>query len=290
MAIVRDYYAGRAASRFLSLIVLVTMCSPLFAPSIGALVVSRWSWRETFLVLAGFGLVLLVTSTRSLPETLPKARRRGGGLSGGLKTMRALSRDPQFMGYALTAGFSSGTMLAYVAASSFVYQNIYGLTPQEFGVAFALIGVAVILTNQLNRLLLRFAAPLSLVRIGVAGSLAASAAMLLSVSSGGPSLAGFAVLTVLVFSFAQLLQPNAAALALTEYPESAGSASAIIGMLRFALGGVAAPLVGVAGSGTAGPMAGVMLGFAVISALVFVTLRPSVHRPIPTETILSMPP
>ena len=52
-----------------------------------------------------------------------------------------------------------------------------------------------------------------------------------------------------------LIFPNATALALAEHPEAAGSASALLGVLQFIVGAAVAPLVGIAGEGTALPMA-----------------------------------
>ena len=52
-----------------------------------------------------------------------------------------------------------------------------------------------------------------------------------------------------------VIVPNAAALALAGHPSTAGSASGLLGVAQFALGALAAPLVGLAGEDTAVPMA-----------------------------------
>jgi MFS family permease len=81
-----------------------------------------------------------------------------------------------------------------------------------------------------------------------------------------PLLAGLAgILPCLFVSVGSigLVIPNATALALTDYPHAAGRASALLGMLQFTFGALAAPLVGVAGSDTAVPMALLMAAFGV---------------------------
>jgi DHA1 family bicyclomycin/chloramphenicol resistance-like MFS transporter len=77
---VRDLYAGVAAARFFSLLMLVNGLAPILAPLIGSQVLRVASWRGVFVVLAAIGAVLLLATAAGLGETLTPERRQSGGL------------------------------------------------------------------------------------------------------------------------------------------------------------------------------------------------------------------
>src|SRR5947207_6999129 len=135
-AVVRDLYSGLAAARFFSLLMLVNGLAPMLAPLLGAEVLRFSSWPTVFWLLCGYGLVLLLGVVLVLPETLPAQRRRRGGLRDTAHTFREIARDRTFLGYALAGGLVFAAMFAYIAGSSFVTQDIYGVSPQAFGVIF----------------------------------------------------------------------------------------------------------------------------------------------------------
>ena len=136
-AIVRDLYAGSEMARYFAVLMLVNGLGPILAPIVGAQLLAVTSWRGIFLVLAGFGLVLLVAAAAGLRETLPPERRRGGGLVATWRVFRALAADRDFAGYVLACGFAMAAMFAYIAGSPFVLQEIHGVSPTGFSVAFA---------------------------------------------------------------------------------------------------------------------------------------------------------
>lgn len=84
-----------------------------------------------------------------LPETLPKERRSKSGLKGTLLTFRVLLGNRKFMGYALSQGFVTASMFAYISGSSFVLQNIFAVTPQVYSLIFAVNGIGIIITGQI---------------------------------------------------------------------------------------------------------------------------------------------
>ncbi|MEU1804032.1 Bcr/CflA family multidrug efflux MFS transporter [Streptomyces sp. NPDC019937] len=253
-AVVRDLYEGTAAARFFSLLMLVNGVAPILAPVVGGQLLRFTSWRGVFLVLAVIGAVLLAATVVVVGETLPPARRRRGGLGQTIRSFGALLRDPGFVRPALAGGFAFAAMFSYISASSFVLQNTYGLDPQQFSIVFAANALGIMLLGQGNARLLRSRTPHTLLTAGIALCAAGGGALLVSV------LTGLGVVAVLVSLFALvssigLIMPNATALSMSGHPEAAGTASALLGLLQFALGGVAAPLAGLGGNGSALPMA-----------------------------------
>lgn len=254
-AAVRDLYSGVEAARFFSILMLVNGLAPILAPVIGGQLLNVTSWRGVFVTLAAIGVVLLAGALVGLPETLPPERRRSDGLRATLATMRALARDTVFAGYALTAGLSFAAMFAYIAGSPFVLEDIYAISPQVFSAVFAANACGIVLASQLNHRLLTHFTPRSLLQMALLGAAAAGIALLTVVLVGGLGVWAVLVPLFVVVSAVGVVMPNSTALALTDHPDAAGSASALLGMLQFVIGAGVAPLVGVAGKHTAVPMA-----------------------------------
>jgi DHA1 family bicyclomycin/chloramphenicol resistance-like MFS transporter len=271
-AIVRDLHSGVAAARFFSLLMLVNGLAPILAPLSGGLLLRFTSWRGVFIVLAVIGMLLLLAAATGLGETLPAERRQQGGVRVTIKTFRKLLSDRSYVGYALSCGLAFAAMFAYISGSPFVLQDIYGLSPQLFSVTFAVNACGLVVAGQVNGRLVGRVSPLRLLTTGLVATAAGGAALLAVVTTGSAGLVG--VLPSLFVGVASLgfVLPNATALALTNYPRTAGSASALLGVLQFAIGAAAAPLVGVLGAKTALPMAVVMATLSVSALVVFVVL------------------
>ena len=212
------------------------------------------SWRGVFVVLAGIGAVLAVATALGLRETLPPELRSEGGFATVRATVAELVSDRAFLGYLVLLGLTFGAMFAYIAGSSFVVETIHHGSPQLFSAIFALNGIGLVAASQTNGFLLGRTSARRLLGAGVVAS-ASGGFALLAVVVAGIGLAGIVpALFVLVASLGFVF-PNATALALADHPSVAGSASGLIGVFTFAVGAVAAPLVGVAGTDSAYPMA-----------------------------------
>ena len=276
-AVVRDLYTGAAAARFFSLLMLVNGLGPILAPLLGSLILRFTSWRGVFCVLAALGAMLLLACRLGLPETLPPERRRTGGVAQTTRGLAELARDRVFVGYALALGLSVGSVFAYIAGSSFVLQDIHGLSPQQFAVFFGVNGVGIVAVSQVNGFLVRSIAPRRLLIAGL-GSMACGGLALLAVVALGGGLSALLPSLFVVVASVGFVLPNATALALADHPHVAGSASALLGVTQFLVGAAAAPLVGIAGSHSAWPMA-VIIAFLGLSALTAVTTL--THAPSP---------
>ncbi len=281
-AVVRDLYEGHVAARFFGLLISVTAIAPVLAPLVGGQLLHVTSWRGIFAVIAGLGIVLFVAVLVGVRETLPEEGRHSGGVRHTVGVFARLCRDRQFTGYALAGGLAFGAMFAYIAGSPFVLQDDFGLSPQAFSVVFATNGLGIVATGQLSGRLAGRVAPRAVLRAGLAVSLT-GATLLLVVVLGGVGLWGVLPPLFLVVSSVGLIAPNSAALALGGWPPAvAGSASALLGLVQFVIGGAASPLVGIAGRGTAVPMAIVIAVLAAGAAIAFLsTSRSHARDPVP---------
>ncbi|MFK0115745.1 multidrug effflux MFS transporter [Streptomyces sp. NPDC090994] len=271
-AVVRDLYDGVAMARFFSTLMLVSGVAPIAAPLIGGQVLRFTDWRGVFAVLAVVGVVLGAVVWTRLPETLPAAERHGGGIGEALRSMRGHLADRVFTGYMLAGGFAFAALFAYVSASPFVVQEIYGASPQTFSLLFGLNSVGLVVVGQINGKVLVGRVPLERVlAIGLTVVIAAATALLLMSLGvfGDVGLAPVAATLFVLMSAMGIAMPNTQALALMRVKRAAGSASALLGTSTFLIGALASPLVGIAGEDTAVPMAVVQLAAALVALACF---------------------
>lgn len=265
-AMVRDMYSGSELTKFFSLLMLVNGVAPILAPITGGLLLEVTSWRGVFVVLSILGAIMLLGALFGLPETLPSQRRSTGGIKGTLFTFRSLISDRVFMGYALSQGLVLAAMFGYISGSPFVLQNIYGVSPQTFSVLFAINGLGIIIASQITG---RLAGKVSETRLLVTGlGLAAlGGIILLAMILIGAGLLAVMIPLFFVVSSVGIVTTTGFSLAMQNQERSAGSASALLGLLPFIFGAIAAPLVGLGGSHTAVPM-GIVIAVSEVGAIV----------------------
>ena len=271
-SIVRDLHSGTALTRFFSTLMLATGVGPVFAPQIGSWILSFTSWRGVFVVLALFGLILLFSAWWRVPETLAPENRLTGSVLATLGTMVAVSRDRVFIGCVLACGLGMGGTFAYISGSSFVLQNIYGLSPLGYGLVFAVNAFGMIIGAQVSgRLAARFGAS-RLLTSGLVTMIAGGAMLFIVVTGHVAGLAGvIPALWLVMFGFG-FVGPNAAALAMQRYPQAAGSAAAVLGAFQFGMAAIIAPLAGAGGSKDALPMVTLVLVLPVAAVICRVLL------------------
>lgn len=274
MAVVRDLFVGRAAATLFSRLMLVLGVAPVVAPTIGGEILRFTSWRGVFAVLAVLALALLVMAAFALRETLPPERRRALGLGNTLRTYRGLLRDRTFVGLILVAGLAMAGLFGYVAGSSFVFQEQFGLDQQQFGLLFGAGAVFLIAGTQLNAALLRWFEPRVLLPAALVLGTAAGAVLLVLAATGTGGLVGVvAPLWTVLFAVGVVL-PNAPALALARHGATAGTAAALLGAVQMGVGAVISPLVGVLGNDAVAMGVVVSGGTLLALGVLLVVVRP----------------
>jgi len=270
-AVVRDLFDGRDVARIFSLLMLVIGVAPIAGPVLGAQILRFGSWRWIFVVLGVIGLLLAAGVAVWLPESLPRASRRSGGPREAARVFRALASSRTFMGYALTLAFTFTMLFAYISGSPFVLQTQFGLSAQAFSFAFAANAVAIVIGTQASARLASRVSPHRLLVVGCCLS-CGGAAVLLAAALADLGLVAFLLpLAVLVGSLG-VIMPNATALALLPHAREAGTASAQLGALQFAVGAAVAPLTGLRFGTPAVAMAAVIAAAAAAAFLAFATL------------------
>ncbi|GAA2706164.1 multidrug effflux MFS transporter [Micromonospora olivasterospora] len=275
MAVVRDLFSGAAFAKLLSRLLLVMGAAPILAPTLGGGLLHWTDWRGVFVALAAFGVLLVVVAALGLPETLPPDRRRRGGVVATAALYGSLLRDRTFVGLVLVAGLAMAALFAYVSGSSFVLQEQYGLDEQQFGFAFGAGAVGLITATQFNVRLLRRHSPQRILVVALAVGTAAGLVLLTVAATGLGGLPSLLVSLWVVLAAAGLAMPNAPALALSRHGEAAGTASALLGAVQFGVGALAAPLVGVLGTGAVAMSLVVAGGMVASTVVLLVVVRPA---------------
>lgn len=246
-AIARDMYSGHELTRFFALLMLVNGLAPIGAPVLGGALMAFLDWRGLFMVLALIAILLLVLARSKLKETLPPERRSQGSLFSAWAALGQVVTHRPFMGFCLTQGFMMSGMFAYIGASPFVLQELYGMSPQAFSFCFAANGIGLIIASQTSARLCPLWGEYRVLKGGLTLAFIASGSLLLAGISGAPLPL---VLVALFFSVASngVIATTASSLAMQSQGHRAGSASAVIGVTMFTLGAISVPVTGIGGT------------------------------------------
>lgn len=277
-AVVRDLYSGHEALRLMSLLMLVFSVSPILAPLVGSLLIDWQGWRSVFWAMTATAAVgLLLVATR-LQETRPAAARHGSSWRSALAGYATLLRDRHYLGLVGIGAFGIASFFAYLANSSFVLINHYGLSPRQYSIVFAINAAAFIAMSQLTSRLGRRFGMAPMVRAAASAYAGFMLLLLLLFALGVERLEVLLVLLFLGYGCLGLVMPTTAVLALESHAAIAGTASALMGTLQFATGAAVMALVGLFVDGTALPMIAGIAGSALMAfVMVRATLAPSRH-------------
>ncbi len=274
LAVVRDLFSGRAAATLLSRLILVMGVAPVVAPTLGGYLLTVTSWRGVFAFLAVYGLIIIPLTARTLRETLPVERRRSAGVRQTLRTYGGLFHDRVFVGLILVAGLAMAGLFGYVAGSSFVFQEEYGLNQQQFGLVFGAGAVWLIAATQLNAYLLRRFEPRVLLLAAVIGGTVSGLVLLTLAATGVGGIVGILVPMWAALFSVGLALPNAPALALARHGDAAGTAAALLGAVQFGVGAIVSPVVGILGNNAVAMGTVVAGGLFLALVVLVVVVRP----------------
>jgi len=270
-AVVRDMYDREDFARAMSFVTLVITLAPLAAPMIGGHLAVWFGWRSIFWVLASFALVVIAMVLWKIPETLSAENRQPLHFRSTIRNYVQLCRAGFAMGLIFSGAFSFAGMFAFLTAGSFVYIDLYGVSPSEFGYLFGLNIVAMIAMTSLNGRFVKKVGSHAMLRFGLSIQLIAGFGLFISwLMNWG--LWGTVPFVVMFVGTISTIGSNSMALLLSRYPRMAGTASSLAGTLRFGTGSVIGAVVAAMPSGVAWPMILVMSACSVLSATFYWTL------------------
>ncbi len=258
-AMVRDLAEGHAAAVLLSRLSLVMGAAPILAPTVGSVVLAFADWRGIFWILTAYGAVCWVLVVLLLPDTLPEERRIRLHLGEQLARYRSILVERGFLTHATMGAFATFAFFAYLAGSSPVFIQGFGLSPARYAMIFGANSFGLICCAQLNPHLLRRFGHSRVLRGVSRVHLAATAALTLIAFAGWHTLALVIAPVFVAISCMGMLNPNTIVGALARHQYQAGSASSVMGTGQYLLGAFSGLMVGLLTDGTPRGMAALML-------------------------------
>ncbi len=265
-AVARDVVSGPELMRFMALLMMVNGLAPIAAPVFGAQILRFTSWHGIFEVLVVVG-VMQIIATAFFKETL-KSGERVRSFTEGFVAFGSLIKNRYFFGQCLLQCFYFGSFFAYIAGSSFLFQNIYEVTPQTYSYIFGGIGIGLMIMGMLPAKMAGAVEEITFLKWSLIVPFVTSLFFLAGVLLDAPI---WYTLPVLFLTIVPLSIMGAAStsLSLSRCGKNAGSASALLGFFNMILGGVMMPVTGIAGDHTAVPMAVLMVLGYLLSLVVF---------------------
>jgi DHA1 family bicyclomycin/chloramphenicol resistance-like MFS transporter len=272
-AMVSDLATGHEAAKGFSVLGILAGIGPILGPVGGALIMQLAGWRSIFGSLSALALAFGLLAFFALPETLDPAKRHSGGLGSMFAAMGQVIRNKNFVLHAVLLWCGFAMMFAYISASPFVLQNVFGLSPLQYTLDFGANGIVLMVTGALSAALINRVGPAAQVRIGVAMQLVAAAVLAIPSMLGNLPLWAVIVAFALVPSSMGFVFGPVTALALRDLRHAAGTALALLGALQFVFAGVAALVVGLGGATATAPLVWSLGVLAVIASSMLVLVN-----------------
>ena len=271
-AIIRDRFSGTYMARAMSLMLMFILLAPMIAPVIGGYLLVWIGWRAIFWTLVICGVAAILVVVFAIPESLPPGRRSQPGFAPLLRGYGRVLTHRRALGYTLSGGITFGALFAFLSGAPFVFIEYYGVAPEHMGYIFTLNVLGVMAGGWLNSRLVVTQGVREMMALGVWLLFAGAAILFALIATNVWGVWGVIGGIVLFTLPLNVINANAAAGALEYFPDNAGTASAVVGAVRYGCGAVSGICVGLLHDGTAMPMGWVILACSGISILFLTTM------------------
>jgi DHA1 family bicyclomycin/chloramphenicol resistance-like MFS transporter len=273
IAMVRDFFPVKESAKIFSLLFLIIGISPLFAPTVGSLVMLKLGWQWIFALLACIAAVTLAATIFLLPEGHtpdPSISLKPKPI---LSSFAAIFKQPQFYTYAFAGAFSFAGLFTYVAGSPIIFMEGFHVSAQVFGGIFATLTMGFIGGSQVNVFLLRRFNSERIFSRALLFQVLTGLLFLVGTRNGWFGMTATLILFFVFLSCIGLTYPNAAAIALAPFSKNAGSASALLGFLQMGTGALISTGIGFFHSGAKVAIIALLSSTALISLLILLAGR-----------------
>lgn len=264
-AVIRDHTEGQEAARLFTLIGLITIIAPAIAPALGTALFMLSGWRAVFFALAGFAALVFLVAGRQLLKLVAPPRPV---VSESLwQRYRHVLSNSVAMRYLLAQGLVLGVMMTFLANSSLVYMEKYGVSESVFSILFAANIVVMAVCNRLNSLLLK-TVPAGRIVVPAIGLQSAATLALLAITGFAPPLWLIVPLVMLSVGIMSCVMGNGQACALDFFPHHSGVAAALMGSGQFLIAAMVSGISTLFHSELIWPMSATMAGASLLALLI----------------------
>ena len=279
-AMVSDRLDPDRAAALFSQMALIGGLAPILAPLAGAWLVLLGGWRLNFWVMAALGGAMLVAATVFVPESRSREASLTARRESPFRAYAILLRAQAFRLYLAASAANSAGFFTYIGASSSIFRELFGFSPEGYGLLFAVNSAALVAATQINRRLLRRRSALKVLRLSGRNALVLAAGFALHGLTGWGGLPALLVLLFCLVGGISPVQANTMAGGMGVNPLRAGSAAALFGTASFAAGALAAWLAGLLYNYTTMPFCLLIAGFLLGTAAAIHRLRRLPHPPL----------
>lgn len=272
-AVVADLFTQNDLARMYSRLGAITAVAPVLAPLVGGALLLVFPWRAVFAVLAILGVLLAVGIWQWIPESHPSRARLSGGFTAGLHAMGKLATRPAVLNPVLALSFGGATVFVYIAGNTFIFQDIYHLSPAAASLVYGVNAVGNMAGSLAYGRLVKCRSPeVLLLASSTVGLVGPVVLLLASVTVGSPMAVTWLCLLLTLTAFGVFF-PAVVTIAQQRGRDAPGATSALLGGGQFLFGAAASPLVGLFGTHSTAPMAAIMIiclgsaGFAAANVL-----------------------
>jgi len=247
------------------MMMVIAGIGPIVSPFLGTLLLTQFTWRSVFWLTTLFALFCVYCAVWLIPETLPRERRLRGHVGDLFRSYGNVLSNRRFLAPAISVGCVSGILFTYLSNAPFVFIQLNGIPLTRFSLYFAPVAVGVYISSQANRFLLKRFATGQLLRRAMVANVCGGLLLTVCAYTG---VGGFPALYACLFlclSTIGVIFPNGTAMTMQPFASQAGTASAMLGVVQFAVGAAAGALSGLLHNGTAMPMALQILGFGILA-------------------------
>ncbi|MBT2530673.1 multidrug effflux MFS transporter [Arthrobacter sp. ISL-48] len=273
MAMVRDLFSGYAMVRMFSRMALVNGLAPILAPVIGSQLLLVMPWPGIFVFLASYGTLVIVSALFLVRETLPPEKRNQSGMTA-RQRYKVLFTDRIFVGLLLLGGMNFAGLFTYLSASPFLFQNVFGFSPQQYGLLFGINSLGIVGGVQTSSRLIKRVPPQWILACSTAWMFL-MAVLIVIFDQLGLGLWGVLVPLWFYILGTGFTFPCVQVLALASHGAQAGTAASLLGAATFLMAGLISPVVGWLGIQSATPMGAVQAACILLSiTALWLVVRP----------------
>jgi len=261
---IREYYKKDTA-KGLSYVSMIMMLAPMIAPTIGSVLLIAHSWQMIFYVLSFYSVVVLILVVKYLPEVVRSSKAEDKQISFLARYKIVFSNNEARLDI-ISSMTISLAFFAYITAIPFVYLTVFKVSEFSFSVLFGITVVALMSSHFINTRLVVRKGSRKMLGYGLSCALIAAIALLVVNYFSLPLV--YTVLSILpLMGGISMVAVNSDALVITKFPEHAGTATAVIGTLRFGIGALAGPILTYFYDGSALPFAVLMFSAVLVVLL-----------------------
>lgn len=275
-----DVYMGRQLAKLMAIIGAINGIAPAFGPVLGGFMADWVGWRGIFVVLLLIGLIMTFWTTR-YNETLPPQRRlKVNSVSDYVKAYKSLFLNGRFMIYVTIKAVAIGLLYAYISSAPFLIQSHYGFSAMTFGLIFGGNALAMSIGSSLA---LKFKVMKQGMVVGCIGMFIFAVAEAFVIWNKAPFLY-YEICTVPMLLFSGMIFSSSNTLSMEVGRDEAGTASAILSVVKYVFAAAVSPLVGLGNMFHSTAIAYVAVtSFALILAFIAARLKPLADMERPTK-------